>query len=54
MVASFYVDARGALSALQRSRMQTRAMLQDFTGDESDELLGLMKEHAPKRSGQFA
>ncbi|MFC1999143.1 hypothetical protein ACFLXE_00105 [Chloroflexota bacterium] len=54
MIASFYVDARGALSSLQRSRLQTRAMLQDFTGDESDELLDLMKEHAPKRSGQFA
>jgi len=54
MIASFYVDTKQAMSVLRKSRLETKAMLQEFVGSESDELLDLMKEYAPKKTGKFA
>jgi len=54
MIASFYVDTKQAMSVLRKSRLETKAMLQEFVGSESGELLGLLKEYAPKKTGKFA
>ena len=54
MIASYYVDAKGAISTLQRSKLETRAMLEEFSGTESNELLKLLKDYAPKKTGKFA
>ncbi len=54
MITSFYVDARGAIVSLNKSKVELKAMLEAFVGKESDALLAALKKHAPKKTGIFA
>ena len=54
MIASFYIDASGALVSLAGSRAKLVPMVDAFVWEQSNLLLRKMKAFAPKRTGLFA
>lgn len=54
MIASFYVNAEGAVIPLRKSKQRLPVVNESFCREESDMILMELKDRAPKRTGLFA